>query len=98
MKLPARVLKGPERAAVFLLALGEEHGAPIWQLLDDDEIRTVSLAMTQLGAIDPEQVEALVLDFISNMGSGAVTGDYERTEKLLSKLLPRSRAELIMEE
>jgi flagellar motor switch protein FliG len=98
MKMASRVLKGPERAAVFLLALGEEHGAAIWQLLDDDEIRTVSLAMTQLGAIEPEQVEALVLDFISNMGSGAVTGDYERTEKLLSKLLPRSRAELIMEE
>jgi flagellar motor switch protein FliG len=97
-KVPVRVLKGPERAAVFLLALGEEHGAPIWQLLDDDEIRTVSLAMSQLGPIEPEQVEQLVVDFISNMGNGAVTGDYERTEKLLSKLLPRSRAELIMEE
>jgi flagellar motor switch protein FliG len=95
---PPRVLKGPERAAVFLLALGEEHGADLWQMLDDDEIRTISIAMSQLGAVEPEQVESLTLDFVSRMGNGAVTGDYDRTEKLLSRLLPKSRAELIMEE
>jgi len=32
-------LTGPERAAVLMLALGEQHGAKIWALLDDDELR-----------------------------------------------------------
>ena len=42
-------LTGPQRAAVILLALGAEHGAAVWKMLDEDEIRTVSIAMSQLG-------------------------------------------------
>jgi flagellar motor switch protein FliG len=33
---PGRQLKGPERAAVLMLALGEQHGEKVWKLLDDD--------------------------------------------------------------
>ena len=36
---PTRVLTGPERAAVIMLALGEQYGGKIWSLLDDDELR-----------------------------------------------------------
>jgi len=32
----ARVLSGPERAAVFMLALGEQYGGKVWNLLDDE--------------------------------------------------------------
>ncbi len=42
-------LTGAERAAVLLLVLGEEFGAPIWASLDDDELRNVTLAMSTLG-------------------------------------------------
>jgi len=34
-----RKLTGPERAAVLMLALGEQYGAKIWNMLDDDELR-----------------------------------------------------------
>ena len=30
-----RQLTGPERAAILMLALGEEHGSRVWNLLDD---------------------------------------------------------------
>ena len=33
-----RELAGPERAAVLLLALGDEHGKAIWDKMDDIEI------------------------------------------------------------
>jgi len=36
-----RPLSGPERAAVLMLALGDQHGAKIWNLLDDDELRAL---------------------------------------------------------
>jgi flagellar motor switch protein FliG len=36
-----RKLTGPERAAVLMLALGEQYGAKIWNMLDDDELRSV---------------------------------------------------------
>ncbi len=94
-----RVLNGAEKAAIIMLVLGEKHGAKVWPLLDDDEIRTISLAMSQLGSIDSTVVETLINDFVSRMSSsGAVTGDFDRTESLLAKLLPKERAEGIMSE
>ncbi|MCA3563425.1 MAG: flagellar motor switch protein FliG [Methylocystis sp.] len=94
-----RVLSGAEKAAIIMLVLGEKHGAKVWPLLDDDEIRTISLAMSQLGSIDAPMVETLISDFVSRMSSsGAVTGDFDRTESLLVKLLPKDRAESIMAE
>jgi flagellar motor switch protein FliG len=94
-----RVLTGPEKAAIIMLVLGEKHGAKVWPLMDDDEIRTISLAMSQLGSIDSVMVENLINDFVSRMSSsGAVTGDFDRTESLLAKLLPKERAEGIMSE
>jgi flagellar motor switch protein FliG len=94
-----RSLTGPEKAAIIMLVLGEKHGDKIWPLLDDDEIRTISLAMSQLGSIDAAQVETLMAEFVSKMSaSGAVTGGFDRTESLLAKLLPKDRAELIMGE
>jgi flagellar motor switch protein FliG len=44
-------LTGPERAAVLLLALGEEHGGSIWKSLDDDEVKEESQVMSKLGTI-----------------------------------------------
>ncbi len=94
-----RTLTGPEKAAIIMLVLGEKHGAKVWPMLDDDEIRTISLAMSQLGSIDSTMVENLINDFVSRMStSGAVTGDFDRTESLLAKLLPKDRAEGIMSE
>jgi flagellar motor switch protein FliG len=92
-------LTGPQRAAVLLLALGADHGAAVWKMLDEDEIRTVSVAMSQLGMIDAGAVEGLIVEFIQRMsGAGAVTGSFDRTESLLSKLLPKQQAQSIMDE
>src|SRR6266545_4921619 len=46
-----RKLTGPERAAVLMLALGEQHGSKVWSLLDDDELRELSVVMSTLGTI-----------------------------------------------
>lgn len=38
-------MTGPQRAAVILLVLGEEHGRAIWEEFDDEEIRIITRAM-----------------------------------------------------
>ena len=48
-----RKYSGPERAAILLLALGEQHGAKIWNLLDDDELRQLSVVMSTGGCHKP---------------------------------------------
>src|SRR4051795_9248468 len=81
-----RKLSGPERAAVLMLALGEQHGGKIWSLLDDDELRELSIVMSTLGTIEAPSVEALLLEFVSQMSaSGALMGNYDATERLLQQ-------------
>ena len=91
-------LSGPEKAAVILLALGEEHTA-LWERLDDDEVKEISQAMATLGNVSAEAVEALMIEFVSGLsGSGAVMGSYEQTQKLLAAFLHKDRVDGLMEE
>jgi flagellar motor switch protein FliG len=92
-------MTGPQRAAVILLILGEEHGRLIWQEFDDEEIRIITRAMAELGTVDSDQVEKLMLDFVGRLSSaGAITGSFDRTISLLEKILPTDQVALIMEE
>src|SRR5579872_53304 len=62
-----RKLKGPQRAAVIMLSLGERYGGKIFGLLDDDELRQLSIVMSALGTIDAASVEELLLEFVAQM-------------------------------
>ncbi|MBV9347963.1 MAG: flagellar motor switch protein FliG [Pseudolabrys sp.] len=94
-----RRLSGPERAAVLMLALGEKYGGKIFSMLDDDELREISVVMSTLGTIDADMVEQLLLEFVSRMSaSGALLGNYDATERLLQQYLPPERVGGIMEE
>ncbi|MEW6020361.1 MAG: flagellar motor switch protein FliG [Pseudomonadota bacterium] len=91
-------LSGPEKAAVVLLALGEDH-ATIWQNLDDEEIKEVSQAMASLGTVASNVVENLLVEFVSGMsGAGTIMGSYEQTQKLLQAFLPPDKVDALMEE
>src|SRR5207237_10930957 len=96
---PARQLKGPERAAVLMLALGEQHGEKVWKLLDDDELRQLSIVMSTLGTVEAEAVESLMIEFVGRLSaSGALLGNFDATERLLVQYLPSERVSNIMEE
>jgi len=92
-------LTGPKRAAVLMLALGEQYAAKIWPMLDDDEIRELSIIMSSLGTVDADVVEDLLLEFVSRMSaSGALMGNFDATERLLQQYLPKERVNGIMDE
>jgi len=94
-----RKLSGPERAAILMLALGNQYGAKIFGLLDDDELREISIAMSSLGVIEAHSVESLLLEFVGRMSaSGALLGNYDATERLLQQYLPPDRVHGIMDE
>ena len=94
-----RTLTGPERAAVFMLALGEQYGGKVWNLLDDDELRQLSITMSTLGTVEAESVENLLLEFVSRLSAtGAIMGNYDATERLLHQYLPPERVVGIMDE
>lgn len=91
-------MTGAEKAAVILLALGEDdHG--LWSHLDEEEIREVSSAMSNLGTVTAVAVEKLIVDFVGQMSStGSLMGSFEATQRLLGSFLPGEKVDTIMEE
>jgi flagellar motor switch protein FliG len=95
----SKPMSGPRRAAVMMLALGEQYGGKVWAMLDDDEVRDLSLAMSTLGTVEADVVEDLLLEFVSRMSaSGALMGNFDATERLLNQYLPNDRVSGIMDE
>ncbi|MBB4798672.1 flagellar motor switch protein FliG [Brevundimonas bullata] len=93
-----RKLTGPERAAVVLLSLGEEHTV-LWQQLDEEEIKEVSQAMAGLGTVAAQVVEEVLVEFVSGIGgAGALMGSYEQTQRLLASFMSGDRVDALMEE
>ena len=91
-------LSGPEKAAVILLSLGEDHDA-IWRALDEDEIKDISQAMAGLGNVSAQVVEELMVEFVSGMsGAGSIMGSFEQTQKLLAGFMASDKVDTLMEE
>src|ERR1700687_4131461 len=98
-RAPGPKLSGPKRAAILMLALGEKYGGKVWSLLDDDEVRELSIHMSTLGTVEAEVVEDILLEFVSRMAaSGALMGTFDGTERLLQLYLPAECGTGIMDE
>ncbi|HEY0051780.1 MAG TPA: flagellar motor switch protein FliG, partial [Caulobacteraceae bacterium] len=94
----AKRLSGPEKAAVILLALGEDH-TRLWAALDPDEIKEISQAMASLGNVQANVVEDLMVEFVAGAGgSGSIMGSFEQTQRLLTSFMPADQVEVLMEE
>src|SRR5690242_1060047 len=94
-----RSLTGPEKAAILVLSLGEDHTAKIFSMMDDEEIKEISQTMANLGTINSSVVEKLFVDFADTISAtGSLVGTYESTERLLAKVLGKDRVNNIMEE
>ena len=92
-------MSGPQKVAVLMLAMSEEEGSALMGMLTEHEIKDVSTAMSQLGAVRAETVDALCREFITTVGSqGALIGSLDTTERLLQASLPLDRVRQIMEE
>ncbi|MBW6398559.1 flagellar motor switch protein FliG [Roseomonas sp. HJA6] len=92
-------LSGAQKAATFMLAIGEDHAARLFSKMHEDEIRDISQAMAGLGMVPASAVEDLCREFADNLGqTGALVGSWETTERMLLKTLPRERVAQIMEE
>jgi len=92
-------MKGMERAALLLLALGQEKAKIILQEFSEDEIRDISVAMSKLGPVEPSMLESTFVEFVTLISSsGSLTGNYDVTERMLAGILPHDKVNAIMEE
>ena len=94
-----RKMNGQQKAAMFLMAIGEETAIKLFSMMEDDEIRELSNIMSSLGQVNAESVERLFYEFVEQISaSGALVGNYDSTERLLIKALGKNRVDGIMEE
>jgi flagellar motor switch protein FliG len=69
-----RALTGSEKAAILLLAVGENSATKIFAMMDDEEIKELSLVMAGLGAVSAQVIEQLIGDFAAQMGQASHSG------------------------
>ena len=92
-------ISGPKKAAIMMLAIGEERSARLFSMMDEEEIKELSQAMANLGSIDSKIIERLFLEFANLLsGTGSLVGSYQSTERLLSKTLDKDKVNEIMED
>ena len=87
-------LRGADKAAMLLLALGDEHAANIFEAMDDEEIKEISQVMATLGGVQSTVVERVLVEFTDQMSAtGSLVGSFESTERLLTKAESRESHE-----
>ncbi len=78
-----------EKAAIILLALGEDRSQRLLSELPDEELRLISRAMARLGRTSLEMVEQTVNEFRTEVGRSVnILGDTEGTERILLRIMP----------
>lgn len=99
-RLPSRrALKGPEKAAILFLCLGEQRGSAMMQRLTDEEIQTMTRAMSGLGVIESEMVEKVLSDFVEGIANGGgVVGSFTVAEDMLRAFLPGEQVDTILKD
>jgi len=94
-----RSLTGQEKAAIFMLSLGEDNSGKLFEMMDDEEIREISQIMASLGSVSATVIERLFVEFADQLSSaGSLVGTFDSTERLLRNALPKDRVSGIMEE
>lgn len=99
-RLPSRrPLKGPEKAAILFLCLGEQRGSAMMQKLSNEEIQTMTRAMSGLGVIEAEMVEKVLSDFVEGIANGGgVVGSFTVAEDMLRAFLPNEQVDGILKD
>lgn len=92
---------GAVKAAIFLLAMGEEFTAEVFKHLQEDEVRKVSRLMAQIQNIPGDAVEKVMEEVQEKMGlvHGEVAVPVEEfLKKVLFSSMPEEQARKIYEE
>jgi flagellar motor switch protein FliG len=92
-------LSGARKAAIVMMALGEEHSSKLLRHLDEREIERIAREVSALGKVTPEIGEAVLAEF-DEMASGSehvATGGVDFARRLLSKSVSPEASERIFD-
>ena len=87
------------RAAVLLLTMGEAEAAQVLRHLQPREVQRVGAAMSGLGDLKTDQIDAVMSDFLDTVSeqSGLSIGASDYVKKVLASALGEQKATSVME-
>lgn len=90
---------GPEKAAILLMALGEDSASKIFSQMEEREIQTLGNYISTLGDIDSTSMDEVTMDFYKAIESGSagfeIAGIDFFKSTLMKTLDPTKAAEII---
>lgn len=92
-----KTFKGKEKAAVVFLCLGEKRGAELMKKLSTDEIQQITSAISSLGTISSEEIEAVIMEFAELFAKDSgLIGSLSIAENMLREFLPEDQIEEVL--
>ena len=91
---------GPQKAAILLLAFGEEISSEIFKQMSEFEIKRVGSAMSRLGRVDGDIIDEVMNEFYTLLQSNKkyFSGGNDFTKKLISSAFKGTQADSMIEE
>ncbi|ACN16786.1 FliG [Desulforapulum autotrophicum HRM2] len=93
-------MTGAQKAAVFMLAMGEAYAAKIFERMNDQEIRAVAFEMSKIDFITPGMLEAVSLDFVTRFEgeNNMVVEGNSFVKHVISSSLDKEKADAIFKD
>jgi flagellar motor switch protein FliG len=92
-------LSGVRKAAIVVMALGEEGSAKLFAHLDDHEIEQIAREVASLGSVPSEMGEKVLDEFnqLTTAAEGISTGGVDHARRLLTKSLGPDQSRRILD-
>ena len=99
MENAAAEMQPLDKAAVLLLAMGEDEAAKVLKLLEPREVQRVGAAMSALGSVNTRQIDSVVSNFLEAVSgqSGLGLGANDYLKRMLVGALGEQRAGSVMD-
>ncbi|MYZ46985.1 flagellar motor switch protein FliG [Propylenella binzhouense] len=95
--LAVKPLRGPDKVAALLLAMGKPLATQLLKHFDEIELRQITRAASDLGPVSPQAIEGVIEEFAVQFSSGAsLLGTAREVEQLLLGVLPPEQIADIM--
>lgn len=90
-------LRGEEKAAIALITLGEEASAELLKQLPEEEVQSVTRAVSRLKAVSPEEADFVLELLQQEVSSNAGRGGTDYAGKLLATAFGREAARKMLD-
>ncbi len=96
----ANKYSGPQKAAILLLAFGEEISAEIFKNMTEFEIKRIGSAMSRLGRVDGDVIDEVMEEFfvILQTNKKYFLGGNDFTKKIISSAFKDSEASAMIDD